>query len=290
MGALWLAAALALHRVSQLHLAVPDDLVGGASVRVPRGNDGRLRDPLARDRRRATLHCAGSAPRRRLGGRLSRAACDRPPRHGCARGAFRRPGPHGVLGNTAAPVRPPTSALARGGASGPGPAALGQALLFSMPAYLGNLLQFLNYRLDVFFVAQFRPMEELGCYTLAVSLAQLIWVLSSARPLSLCPRSPKQSRTRGDGFAAPPGSFARCSRPASCAPRAWLSARLSWCRSCTGRASCRRSCSCASCYPVSRCSWPPTSLPPTWLAADGRDSTCSPRRADSASHLLSTSS
>lgn len=59
---------------------------------------------------------------------------------------------------------------------------------FALPSYLGNLTQFLNYRLDVFVVSIFAGAAAVGRYTLATSLAQLLWLLSNAAASVLLPK------------------------------------------------------------------------------------------------------
>ena len=59
---------------------------------------------------------------------------------------------------------------------------------YAFPCYLGNLTQFLNYRLDVFVVSFFAGIEAVGLYTLAVFLGQLIWLISNAAATVLLPR------------------------------------------------------------------------------------------------------
>lgn len=61
-------------------------------------------------------------------------------------------------------------------------------LAFAFPCYLSNSAQFLNYRLDVFVVNFFVGVEGVGLYTLAVSIAQLIWLISNAAATVLFPR------------------------------------------------------------------------------------------------------
>lgn len=51
------------------------------------------------------------------------------------------------------------------------------ATLYSLPLALGNFLQFLNYRLDIFIVNHYHGLYTVGVYTLAVGLAQLIWLV-----------------------------------------------------------------------------------------------------------------
>jgi O-antigen/teichoic acid export membrane protein len=59
---------------------------------------------------------------------------------------------------------------------------------YSLPCYAGNLLQHLNYRLDVFLVTFFRDTAELGLYMTAVGVAQLLWLPSVAMQTVLFPR------------------------------------------------------------------------------------------------------
>lgn len=65
---------------------------------------------------------------------------------------------------------------------------LREVTAFAWPCYLGNLTQFLNYRLDVFIVSYFAGYAAVGRYTLAVSLAQMIWLMSNAAATVLLPK------------------------------------------------------------------------------------------------------
>jgi O-antigen/teichoic acid export membrane protein len=58
---------------------------------------------------------------------------------------------------------------------------------YSFTCYLSNFTQFLNYRLDVFIVTYFAGLQALGLYTLAVSLGQMIWLVSKAAATVLLP-------------------------------------------------------------------------------------------------------
>lgn len=69
----------------------------------------------------------------------------------------------------------------------PGPSGLRQVLVYAFPCYLGNFVQFLNYRLDVFIVNYLSGRDALGLYTLAVSLGQMIWLVSKAAATVLLP-------------------------------------------------------------------------------------------------------
>jgi O-antigen/teichoic acid export membrane protein len=65
---------------------------------------------------------------------------------------------------------------------------IGGALSFALPCYLGNLTQFLNYRLDLFILGALAGYASVGRYTLAVSLGQLIWLLSTSAASVLLPK------------------------------------------------------------------------------------------------------
>jgi len=72
----------------------------------------------------------------------------------------------------------------RGGASG-----LREIMAYASTCYLSNFTQFLNYRLDVFIVTYFAGLKALGLYTLAVSLGQMIWLVSKAAATVLLPNT-----------------------------------------------------------------------------------------------------
>ena len=59
---------------------------------------------------------------------------------------------------------------------------------YSLPCYLGNLFQFCNYKIDIFIVSFFTSTAQLGMYSLAVSLAQLIWMISNSCATVLLPK------------------------------------------------------------------------------------------------------
>jgi O-antigen/teichoic acid export membrane protein len=65
---------------------------------------------------------------------------------------------------------------------------LSEVIRFAVPSYLSNVTQFLNYRLDVFLVSFFAGAAAVGLYTLAVTLAQAIWLFSNAAAMVLLPR------------------------------------------------------------------------------------------------------
>ncbi|HKR14219.1 MAG TPA: polysaccharide biosynthesis C-terminal domain-containing protein [Pyrinomonadaceae bacterium] len=62
------------------------------------------------------------------------------------------------------------------------------ALNFAVPCYAANLAQFLNYKLDVFVVGFFAGTASVGRYTLAVSLGQLLWLMSNSVATVLLPK------------------------------------------------------------------------------------------------------
>ena len=59
---------------------------------------------------------------------------------------------------------------------------------FALPCYAANLAQFLNYKLDVFVVGFFAGAASVGRYTLAVSLGQLLWLMSNSVASVLLPK------------------------------------------------------------------------------------------------------
>lgn len=57
------------------------------------------------------------------------------------------------------------------------PRAASEMLGVGLKAYLGNVLQFLNYRFDYWLVAYFTDLRTLGFYSLASTLGQMLWLL-----------------------------------------------------------------------------------------------------------------
>ena len=68
-----------------------------------------------------------------------------------------------------------------------GPKRPAEIVSFALPAFAGNLVQFLNYRLDLFLVNAFLGIGAVGLYALAVSVAQLTWLLPQAAAAVLLP-------------------------------------------------------------------------------------------------------
>jgi len=52
-----------------------------------------------------------------------------------------------------------------------------QFIFFSSMAYVGNIATFFNYKLDFWVVDAYRGKSELGIYSLAAQLSQLLWLL-----------------------------------------------------------------------------------------------------------------
>ena len=53
-------------------------------------------------------------------------------------------------------------------------------LNFSFLAYVANILQFLSYRMDFWFVQYYCGARNLGIYSLSVNLSQMLWILPTA--------------------------------------------------------------------------------------------------------------
>ncbi len=53
-------------------------------------------------------------------------------------------------------------------------------LTYGIKAQIGNVIQMLNYRLDVFVINYFLPISQVGIYAIAVSLAETIWKITGS--------------------------------------------------------------------------------------------------------------
>lgn len=62
-------------------------------------------------------------------------------------------------------------------------------LKFGLRGYVGNVLQFFNYRLDVFLVNFFLGPASVGIYTVAVAMAEMLWYLPNAVGFVIFPKS-----------------------------------------------------------------------------------------------------
>ena len=54
------------------------------------------------------------------------------------------------------------------------------AYRYGIKAYLGNVIGFLNYRVEVFLLGCFLPLSVVGQYTVAVGLAESLWLVSQS--------------------------------------------------------------------------------------------------------------
>jgi O-antigen/teichoic acid export membrane protein len=59
---------------------------------------------------------------------------------------------------------------------------------YTVPCYLGHLVQSLNYRLDVFLIAFYVGDRAVGVYVIAVAVGQLLWLPSQAMQPVIFPR------------------------------------------------------------------------------------------------------
>jgi O-antigen/teichoic acid export membrane protein len=57
---------------------------------------------------------------------------------------------------------------------------LSRVIHYSLPLFVGNAAQFLNYRMDVFFVKNYVGLSAVGVYTVAVGISQLLWLVPNA--------------------------------------------------------------------------------------------------------------
>lgn len=62
-------------------------------------------------------------------------------------------------------------------------------LSFGLKGHIGNVLQFFNYRLDVFFINYFLGSKEVGIYSVSVALVELLWYLPNAVSFVIFPKA-----------------------------------------------------------------------------------------------------
>ncbi|MGQ9631391.1 MAG: flippase [bacterium] len=65
---------------------------------------------------------------------------------------------------------------------------LKNALTYGIQAHLGNILGFLNYRIDMFFVNYFLNPAAVGFYSIGVGLVEKLWLVSQAASTILFPK------------------------------------------------------------------------------------------------------
>ncbi len=66
-------------------------------------------------------------------------------------------------------------------------------LVYGVKGYLGNLLQFFTYRLDVFIVNFFLGTTSVGLYAVSVAFAELLWQLPNAAGYVIFPKAANSS-------------------------------------------------------------------------------------------------
>ena len=64
---------------------------------------------------------------------------------------------------------------------------LRDALTYGIKAHLGNIVGFLNYRVEVFILGALAPASAVGFYAVAVGLAERLWFLSESASVVLFP-------------------------------------------------------------------------------------------------------
>jgi len=69
------------------------------------------------------------------------------------------------------------------------PGLLKESVSFGFRGYLANVVQFFNYRLDVFMVNYFVGVTNVGLYSIAVTGAELLWYIPQAVAIILFPRT-----------------------------------------------------------------------------------------------------
>jgi O-antigen/teichoic acid export membrane protein len=69
-------------------------------------------------------------------------------------------------------------------------------------AHIGQVLQFFNYRLDLFLVNFFRDVSDVGLYAASVGIGELLWHLPVALSLTLFPRTASLKVEESGRFSA----------------------------------------------------------------------------------------
>jgi O-antigen/teichoic acid export membrane protein len=67
-------------------------------------------------------------------------------------------------------------------------ATLKKQLSYGLRGHLGNVLQFVNYRIDILMVAYFLTPREVGLYSLATLVGETLWHVANAAQTALFPR------------------------------------------------------------------------------------------------------
>jgi O-antigen/teichoic acid export membrane protein len=69
------------------------------------------------------------------------------------------------------------------------PSAMYSVLSFGLKGYIGNVLQFFNYRLDMFFVNYFIGSASVGIYGVSVAFAEILWYFPNAVGFVIFPKA-----------------------------------------------------------------------------------------------------
>ncbi|MDZ7330970.1 MAG: oligosaccharide flippase family protein [candidate division KSB1 bacterium] len=71
-------------------------------------------------------------------------------------------------------------------------------LHYGFKGYIGNLIQFVNYKVDLFLVNLLLGLSATGIYSIAVNLASLCWFVSYAMATSLFPRASASGKSSAE--------------------------------------------------------------------------------------------
>jgi len=80
------------------------------------------------------------------------------------------------------------------------PKVMRPTLNYSLKCYVGNLLQFFNYRLDMFIVNFFIGPAGVGIYGVSVVIAELLWQLPNAASFVIFPKSANSNQAAMNRF------------------------------------------------------------------------------------------
>ena len=75
-----------------------------------------------------------------------------------------------------------------------------KALGFGLRAQVGNILQFYNYRLDVFILNLFLGASSVGIYNVSVQFSELLWFLPNAIGYVILPKAAASTKVEMDRF------------------------------------------------------------------------------------------
>lgn len=63
-----------------------------------------------------------------------------------------------------------------------------ESLSYGIKVYLSNLITFLNYRFDIIIMKTFLPFAQIGYYSVAVSIVEKLWIVSTSISTVIFPR------------------------------------------------------------------------------------------------------